>query len=72
MEVKKGRKEGDGGEEGKEGRDGGEEGKENEGEKRATQALEAQTHLAPMLVVSHLQRQDLSHASVCETLICKQ
>ena len=63
----RGRKEGNGGEEGKEERDGGE-----EGEKRATRALEAQTHLAPMLVVSRLQRQDLSHASVCETLICKQ
>lgn len=54
MEVKKGRREG-------------EEDKEKEGEKRGIQVLEAQTHLALLLVVSHLQRQDPSHASVCET-----
>lgn len=49
------------------GRREGEEEKKKEGEKRGIQALEAQTHLALLLVVLHLQRQDLSHASVCET-----
>ena len=62
MKERKGQGEG-----GKGGGDGGEEGKEKEGEKRGTRALEAQTHLALLLVVSCLQRQDLSHASVCET-----
>ena len=38
--------------------------------KRGAGAWQAQTHLALLLVASCLQKQDLSRASVCESLIC--